>query len=168
MNSAGVDAGGVKVADIDLAKFDIALKTNLYGPVMCAQQFIRQHTGMNGRIINITSVHEEIPRAGGTDDDCSKGALRNLTRTLSLELVEGGITVNNLAPTWCSHRSTRRRHRRPESAQGAEGGHSDETRAEPSEIARLAVFLASDDATYVTGSNYVMDAGSLQNQGQGA
>jgi glucose 1-dehydrogenase len=98
VNSAGVDAGGVKVADMDLAKFDTALKTNLYGPVMRAQQLIRLHTGTTGRVPNITSVHEEIPRAGGADDDCSRGALRNLTRTPSLELVEGGITVNNLAP----------------------------------------------------------------------
>jgi len=168
VNSAGVDAGGVKVADMDLAKFDTALKTNLYGPVMCAQQFIRQHTGMNGRIINITSVHEEIPRAGGADYDCSKGALRNLTRTLSLELAEEGITVNNIAPGMVLTPFNQKAIDDPKVLKEQTASIPMKRAAQPSEIGRLAVFLASDDAAYVTGSSYVIDGGLMQNQGQGA
>src|ERR671918_2077357 len=100
MNNAGVDASGTHVADLDLADFDRAMRSNLYGPLLCCKHFVnhRRQAGGGGRIINVTSVHEEQPRAGAADYDCSKGALRNLTRTLVLEVSPLGITVNNLAP----------------------------------------------------------------------
>jgi glucose 1-dehydrogenase len=71
VNSAGVDASGTPVIDIELAAFDDSIRTNLYGPLLCCTHFLRHHRttggGRAGRIINITSVHEEIPRAGAAD-----------------------------------------------------------------------------------------------------
>jgi len=91
MFAAAVDAFG---------RVDDSIRTNLYGPLLCCQHFLRHHRttggGRAGRIINITSVHEEIPRAGAADYDCAKGALRNLTRTLALETADAAITVNNI------------------------------------------------------------------------
>jgi glucose 1-dehydrogenase len=169
MNNAGVDASGVRVADLDLDEFDRSLRTNLHGPLMCAQQYIRRFRGeRGGRILNVTSVHEEIPRAGAADYDCAKGALRNLTRTLALELAETGITVNNIAPGMVLTPFNQDAVDDPEVLQKETASIPMRRAAEPAEIGRLAVFLASSDADYVTGASYVMDGGLMQNQGQGA
>jgi glucose 1-dehydrogenase len=101
MNNAGIDASGIHVADLDIADFEHALRSNLIGPLICCKHFInhRKQAGGGGRIINTTSVHQEQPRAGAADYDCSKGALRNLTRTLVLEVSDLHITVNNMVLT---------------------------------------------------------------------
>ncbi|TAM04666.1 MAG: SDR family NAD(P)-dependent oxidoreductase, partial [Paraburkholderia sp.] len=100
VNDAGVDSSGKQVTDIPAEVWDDELKTNLYGPFYCCQQFIRERrrAGGRGKIINITSVHEDIPRAGSAGYDAAKGGLRNLTRTLALELAPDHINVNNIAP----------------------------------------------------------------------
>ncbi|CAN5765339.1 MAG: SDR family NAD(P)-dependent oxidoreductase [Ilumatobacteraceae bacterium] len=172
VNSAGQDASGTYVVDLDLAAFDDAMRTNLYGPLMCCKHFLRHHRTAGrarpGRIINITSVHEEIPRAGAADYDCAKGALRNLTRTLALEVAEAGITVNNIAPGMVLTPFNQEAVDDPKVLEEQVHSIPMKRAAKPSEIGRLAVFLASDDAAYVTGSTYVMNGGLMQNQGQGA
>jgi glucose 1-dehydrogenase len=139
---------------------------------MCSKHFLRLHRthghGRPGRIINITSVHEEIPRAGAADYDCAKGALRNLTRTLALEVAEAGTTVNNIAPGMVLTPFNQEAVDDPQVRRQQVSSIPMKRAAEPSEIGRLAVFLASDDAAYVTGASYVMDGGLMQNQGQGA
>ncbi len=89
VNNAGIDSAGIPIQEMPYDRWDQAMKTNLYGPFMCCQQFIRglDGTDKRGVIINITSVHQEIPRAGAADYDVAKGGLRNLTRTLALEAV---------------------------------------------------------------------------------
>jgi glucose 1-dehydrogenase len=170
MNNAGIDASGTHVADLDLADFDRAMRANLYGPLLCCKHFInhRKQAGGGGRIINVTSVHEEQPRAGAADYDCSKGALRNLTRTLVLELSELGITVNNLAPGMVLTPFNQRAIDDPDFLEQQVQSIPMKRAAEPEEIARLALFLASDAASYVTGATYVMDGGLMQMVGQGA
>jgi glucose 1-dehydrogenase len=171
MNNASVDSSGTYVADLDIDDFAAAIRTNLFGPVMCAGYFIRHRKTVGGdgaRIINVTSVHEEIPRAGAADYDCSKGALRNLTRTLALELAEEGITVNNIAPGMVLTPFNQEALDDPQARKEQTASIPMKRAAEPKEIAGLAVFLASRDADYVTGSSYVMDGGLMQFQGQGA
>ncbi len=89
MNNAGVDASGDEVGDLSTETFDKAIRTNVYGPFFCCRRYVQlRRTGAEsgGKIINVTSVHQNIPNAGGADYDCSKGAVRMLTRTLALEL----------------------------------------------------------------------------------
>lgn len=96
MNNASVDASGVCVADLDFDAFERTMRSNVFGQVLCCKHFIRHRkdNGRGGKIINVTSIHDDIPNAGGSDYDCSKGALRMLTRTLSLEVAQDRINVN--------------------------------------------------------------------------
>jgi glucose 1-dehydrogenase len=170
MNNAGIDSAGVPVADMTTARWDKAMKTNLYGYFFCCRRFInlRKQAGGGGKLINVTSVHEEIPRAGAADYDCTKGAIRNLTRTLALELAPLKINVNNIAPGMVLTPFNQEAIDDPKVLEEQVQSIPWKRAAEPSEIGRLAVFLASSDADYVTGATYVMDGGLMQNQGQGA
>lgn len=170
MNNAGIDSAGVEVADMTTERWDKAIKINLYGYFYCCRRFIniRKQAGGGGKIINITSVHQEVPRAGAADYDCSKGAIRHLTRTLALELVPHKINVNNLGPGMVLTPFNQKAMDNPAVREKYVQSIPWKRAAQPEEIGRLAVFLASSDSDYVTGSRYYMDGGLMQNQGQGA
>ena len=146
------------------------MRSNLIGQVLCCKHFInhRKEVGGGGKIINVTSVHQEQPRAGAADYDCSKGALRNLTRTLVLEVSELGMTVNNIAPGMVLTPFNQKAIDDPEFREQQVQSIPLKRAAKPEEIGGLAVFLASSDADYVTGATYVMDGGLMQMAGQGA
>jgi len=170
MNNAGVDASGADVADLTTEVWDTAIRTNVYGTFFCCRRYIqeRKRQGGGGKIINVTSVHEDIPNAGGADYDCSKGAVRNLTRTLALELAPLKINVNNLAPGMVLTPFNQPAIDDPAVLEEQVQSIPWKRAAEPEEIARLAVFLASSDSDYCTGSTFTMDGGLAQNIGQGA
>jgi glucose 1-dehydrogenase len=170
MNNAGVDASGTHVADLSSEVWDRAIRTNVYGAFFCCRRFVqlRRAAGGGGKIINVTSVHEDIPNAGGADYDCSKGAVRNLTRTLALELAPMRINVNNLAPGMVLTPFNQPAIDDPQLLEEQVQSIPWKRAAQPEEIAKLALFLASSDADYVTGSTYVMDGGLMRNLGQGA
>ncbi|MGH7447986.1 MAG: glucose 1-dehydrogenase, partial [Longimicrobiales bacterium] len=170
VNNAAVNADGTHVVDMATDAWDTVLRTNLYGPFFACRRFIRERrtAGGGGRIINVTSVHEEIPMKGGGAYDATKGGLRLLTRTLALEAAEDRITVNNIAPgmiltpmnpealTDPAEREKQTRHIPWKRA------------GRPEEVAKLAVYLASTDADYVTGASFFIDGGLRMMMGQGA
>jgi len=170
MNNAGVDASGKKVAELPTEIWDKAIRTNVYGYFFCCRRFaqLRTEAGGGGKIINVTSVHEDVPNAGGADYDCSKGAIRMLTRTLALELAPLRVNVNGLAPGMVLTPFNQPAIDDPKLLEEQVQSIPWKRAAEPEEIARLAVFLASADADYVTGATYVMDGGLMRNLGQGA
>ena len=170
MNNAGIDASGTPVAELSTQVWDRAIRTNVYGPFFCCRRFaqLRIAAGGGGTIINVTSVHADNPNPGGSDYDCSKGAVRMLTRTLALELAEHGINVNSLAPGMVLTPFNQAAIDDPDLLDKQVQSIPMKRAAEPREIARLAVFLASSDAAYVTGASYVMDGGLMINLGQGA
>ena len=146
MNNAGVDASGTPVAELSTEVWDRAIRTNLYGYFFCARRFarLRLAAGGGGKLVNVSSVHADNPNAGGSDYDCSKGAVPMLTPFNHPAIDDPALRAEQLQSiTW-------RRAARPE------------------EIAKLAVFLASADADYVTGASYVIDGGLIINLGQGA
>ena len=170
VNDAGVDSVGKHVVDMSYEEWDERLKVNLYGPFVACQLFIRarRKAGGNGKIINITSVHEDIPRAGAAGYCASKGGLRNLTRCLTLELASDHINVNNIAPGMVLTPMNQPALDDPKVLEEQVQSIPWKRAAEPWEIAKLALYLASEDANYVSGQTFTLDGGLMMNQGQGA
>lgn len=171
INNAGVDASGDEVAELSTETFDKAIRVNVYGALFCCRRYVQLRTSSGatgGKIINVTSVHEDIPIVGGADYGCSKGALRMLTRTLALELAPMQISVNSLGPGMVLTPFNQPAIDDPDLLDEQVQSIPFKRAAEPAEIARLAVFLASADSDYVTGSTYFMDGGLMMNVGQGA
>lgn len=170
VNAAAVDAGGKPVAEMSLEEWDNEIKTDLYGPFYCCRQFVRRRDGRreHGTIINITSVHQEIPRAGAAAYDAAKGGLRNLTTTLALEVAEKNINVNNIAPGMVLTPMNQQAVDDPQARQRQVQSIPLKRAAQPEEIADAAVFLASNDARYIHGATLVIDGGLMLYMGQGA
>ena len=170
VNAAGVDASGVRLADMEVDAFENVLRTNLVGPFLFCRAFLRGRgaSKARGKIINVTSVHEDIPRAGATDYCASKGGLRNLTRCLALELAEHGVTVNNLAPGMILTRMNQEAIDDPEARKEQTAAIPMKRAGEPEEVAKLALYLASDASDYATGATFTLDGGLRMNLGQGA
>ena len=170
MNNAGVDASGTPVAELSTEVWDRAIRTNLYGYFFCARRFVqlRLAAGGGGKLLNVSSVHADNPNAGGSDYDCSKGAIRMLTRTLALELAPHKINVNSIAPGMVLTPFNQPAIDDPALLEEQVQSIPWKRAAQPEEIAGLAVFLASEEADYVTGASYVMDGGLMINLGQGA
>ena len=170
MNDAGIDASGTKVAELSTERWHKAFATNVDGYFFCARRFInhRLQKGGKGKIINISSIHQRVPRSGAADYDCCKGAVMNLTRTLALELAEDGINVNSIAPGMVLTPFNQKAKDDPEVREKQTKSIPMKRAAQPEEIAKLALFLASPDSDYCTGSTYTMDGGLSQNTGQGA
>lgn len=170
VNNAAVNGAGIKLADMSTEHWNKTIQTNLTGYFFCCRRFIniRKAKGGGGKIINISSVHEEIPMVGAADYDCTKGAIRNMTRTLVLEVSEHNINVNNIAPGMILTPFNQKAMDDEEAREKQVQNIPLKRAGKPEEVASVAVFLASKDADYVTGSTYVIDGGLMQMVGQGA
>lgn len=166
VNNAGAGADVEQSIDTPLDDFVRVINIDMVSPwALCqavAQQMI-QHGG--GVIINVTSVHEEIPGPGGVAYDAAKGGLRSITRTLALELAPKGIRINNIAPGMIATPMNADTLADPQKAQQSVQNIPMGRPGRPQEIANVALFLASDDSSYVTGSSYFADGGLTQNVG---
>lgn len=160
VNNAGVGLGG-NIVDQPFADFERTLRTNLMGPFLFMQQAARRMIERNqgGRIINITSVHEEACFAGGADYNASKGGLRNLSRTAAAELGAYGITVNIIAPGMILTPMNARAISDQKYLDDAERQIVLGRAGVPEDIANMALFLASDAASYCTGQTHYVDGG---------
>lgn len=167
VNNAGT-GGGDEVKDMKIEDWKWVIESDLYGPFYCAQHFIRdiEGTGRHGVIINVTSVHEDAPYAGGAAYCAAKGGLRNLTRCLALELAEKEINVVNIAPGMILTPMNQEAIDDPEYREKAVQRIPVKRAGEPEEIAELAVFLASKDARYIHGSTIFCDGGLMQSVGR--
>jgi len=175
VNAAGVDAGGVPVRDMTLAAWQTAIDSNLTGPFLCARTFLRRlpafdgnRSGVRAKIINITSVHEELPRAGAGEYCASKGGLRNLTRCLALELAPECVTAVSVAPGMILTPMNQRDIDDPEQLRKDEDTIPLRRAGRADEVAGLVLWLASPAADYATGTSFTLDGGLMQNTGQGA
>ncbi|MBS1810309.1 MAG: glucose 1-dehydrogenase [Acidobacteria bacterium] len=137
------------------------LGVNLYGAFvvsqLAARQMVRQ--GEGGKIIFTSSVHEDIPYPRYTAYCASKGGLRLMMRNIALELAPHKINVNNIAPGAIATPMNQTVLDDPEEMEKALREIPWGRFGQPEEIAAVATFLASDDASYVTGSTYFVDGG---------
>ena len=129
------------------------------------QDFVNHLRATNrpGRIINISSVHEELPFPHFATYCASKGALKMLCRDLAIELAPLGITVNNIAPGAIETPINKNLLNNPELLKMLLGKIPLGRLGTPGDVAGLAAFLASDDAAYMTGSTFTVDGGLLWN-----
>lgn len=169
VNSAGLNMSGVYLTDMSLAQFDRVVRTDLYGPFLTCRRFVRGLEGAGGgRIVNISSIHERAPRAGGVDYDAAKGGLAQMTATLALELAPRGIAVNGVAPgmilTPMNEKAVDDPAYRANLEQHIPWGRAG--RAE--DVAGLVTFLLSPDADYITGTTVTIDGALSLMIAQGA
>ena len=148
-----------RVLDMSLDTWRHVLATDLDGPFLCSQHAARRlvQQGQGGRIINITSVHEHLPRLGAAAYCSAKAGLGMLTKVLALELGEHGITVNSVAPGEIST---------PMTGQDESEAYHQDRPGNPlgrpghvNEVASVIGFLASPRSAYVTGSSFTVDGG---------
>jgi glucose 1-dehydrogenase len=164
VNNAGIEKEAA-FWDVTEADYDAVLNVNLKGAFFLAQAFVRRlrDAKLPGRIINISSVHEDMVFPNFATYCASKGGIRMLMRDLSVELGPLNITVNNIAPgAIATPINTKLMEDKPKLDAllkniplGRMGT--------PEDVSALALFLASDDAAYVTGSTYFVDGGLIRN-----
>jgi glucose 1-dehydrogenase len=164
INNAGVQRHG-PFLDASEADYDLVLNVNLRGPFFIAQAFARhlRDSGRGGRIINNSSVHEELPFPNFTGYCASKGGLKMLMRNLAIELAPLGITVNNVAPGAIETPINQALMNQPEKLAGLLGNIPAGRLGQPRDVAGAVAFLASDEADYITGTTLVIDGGLLWN-----
>lgn len=166
VNNAGIEKK-FPIVDYPFEEWNRILAVNLTGPFLCSQAAAKQmiQQGGGGRIINISSIHEDLPMPTNAPYCASKGGLRMLMRTMAVELAPHQITVNNIGPGAIFTPIDRdvESNAKLNSAILAEIPMG--RWGKPEEVAQLAVYLASDDAAYVTGSTHFIDGGMLRNAG---
>jgi glucose 1-dehydrogenase len=166
VNNAGLEYK-YPFTDFPFDKWQKVIAVDLTGPFLCAQSAARamiQQSG-GGRIINISSVHEDLPMITNAPYCAAKGGLRMLMRTIAVELAPHKITVNNIAPgaiytpidADVEANITIEKELMAEIPLGRWG--------KPEEVADLAIFIASDAASYCTGSTFFIDGGMIRQAG---
>jgi glucose 1-dehydrogenase len=160
VNNAGIEkhAPFWEVTEND---YDAVLNVNLKGVFFATQAFVQQCVAARrpGKIINISSVHEELAFPNFAAYCASKGGVRMLTRTLAVELGPLGVTINNIAPGAIETPINTRLLNDPLKLRSLVGHIPLSRLGKPGDVAGLAVFLASPDSDYVTGATYLIDGG---------
>jgi len=166
VNNAGMEMHS-PFLDVTEEQFDRVVSVDLKGAFFCAQAAAREMIKRKtpGRIINISSVHEDIPMPQNVPYCCAKGGMRMLTRTICLELAPNNITVNNIAPGAVHTPIDADVEADPEKMAALLKEIPLNRMGQPEEIGKLAAYLASDAAAYITGSTYIIDGGLSVNTG---
>ena len=161
VNNAGIQIAEPASHQTTADDFDRVLAVNLRGAFLCARSALRHFLSRDpssGVIVNVSSVHQKIPRPQFLSYAVSKYGLHGITQTLALEYADRGVRVNAIAPgatetpiqSWLGD---------PAATQVVRDHIPMGRIASPEEIARMIAFLASDDAAYVTGQTLFADGG---------
>jgi glucose 1-dehydrogenase len=166
VNNAGIESEH-PLLELELADWQQVLDVNLTGPFLCSRAFARAlvAAGAPGVIVNVSSVHEEIPWPGFAHYCASKGGLKLFTGTIARELAPQGIRVASVAPgairTPINQELIDDPGKRAEVEKQIPWGRM----GEPEEIAAAIAWLGSDEASYVTGTTLFVDGGMTQYPG---
>jgi glucose 1-dehydrogenase len=164
VNNAGIEKGA-DFWDITEADYDAVLNVNLKGAFFLTQAFVRRlrDAKQPGRVINMSSVHEDMVFPHFPTYCAAKGGLRMLMRDLAVELGPLGITVNNIAPGAIATPINSKMMANKEELEALLVNIPLGRMGTTEDVAGVALFLASDDGAYVTGSTYVVDGGLMRN-----
>src|SRR6202012_2777651 len=164
VNNAGVESN-TSFLDAKEEEFDRIIGVNLKAPFFVTQAFVRKLAAekKRGRIINITSVHEDMAFPGFSTYCASKGGLRMLMRNLCVELGPLGITINNIAPGAIATPINKQLLEDKPKLNALLGQIPLGRIGTPEDVAGIVAFLASDDASYVTGATFLVDGGLMRN-----
>jgi len=163
VNNAGMETR-TSVLDTTEAQYEKVLNVNLksafFATQIAAKQMIKQ--GGGGRIINITSIHEDWPMPGNTAYCLSKGGMRMLTRTAAVELAKHNILIVGVAPGAVATPINLSTMKDPALMAKLNAAIPLGRMAEPEEIASVVSFLAGDGASYLTATTIIVDGGMMQ------
>jgi glucose 1-dehydrogenase len=163
INNAGIE---IKKAFVEVTddEWNKVISVNLFGSFLVSQAAARQMIaqGGGGKLIFVSSVHEDIPFPGYTAYCASKGAIRMMMRNLAMELAPNKINVNNIAPGAIATPINQSVLTDPVALKNAISEIPWGRFGTPDEVAGVALFLASGDSDYVTGSTYYVDGGLTQ------
>jgi glucose 1-dehydrogenase len=164
VNNAGMEKKA-DFWDVQEADYDKVLAVNLKGPFFLTQYFVQKllAAGKPGRIINVSSVHEDMAFPGFSTYCVSKGGMRMLAHDLAVELGPKNITVNNIAPGAIVTPINKQLLENKELLNAVLQNIPLNRMGTVEDVAAVAAFLASDEAAYVTGSTYVVDGGLMRN-----
>ena len=164
VNNAGVEKRA-PFWEVTVEDYELVLDVNLRGPFFVAQEFVKhlRATKRPGKIVNMSSVHEELPFPHFASYCASKGGLKMLCRDLAVELAPFGITVNNVAPGAIETPINKTLLDSPDLLKALLGNIPLARLGRTDDVAGVVAFLASGDADYITGTTIVVDGGLLWN-----
>ena len=164
VNNAGLEKRA-DFWDVTEEDFDAVLNVNLKGMFFTTQAVVRhlRQSGRPGKIINISSVHEELPFPHFASYCASKGGIKMLTRNLAIELAPSKITINSIAPGAIETPINTKLLNDPIKLKELLGNIPLGRLGTPEDVAGMAIFLASGESDYVTGSTFFVDGGLLWN-----
>jgi glucose 1-dehydrogenase len=168
VNNAGISGESKKIHELTEKDWDEVIDVNLKGTFLCTREAVRnminnkssgQGRTDNYSIINISSVHEQTPHPQSAQYAASKGGMELLTKTTALELADKGIRVNGIAPGAIATDMNKELLENLQKKEKKEQQIPVHRIGKPEEIAKVALFLASDDASYVVGTTIYADGG---------
>jgi glucose 1-dehydrogenase len=164
VNNAGIEKNA-NFWEVTEADYDDVLNVNLKGVFFATQGFVRHlmETKRPGKIINMSSVHEELPFPHFASYCMSKGGVKMMTRNLAIELAPFGITINSIAPGAIETPINSKLLHDPAKLNALLENIPLKRLGTPSDVAGIAAFLASKDADYITGTTVFADGGLLWN-----
>ena len=164
VNNAGLERRA-DFWDATEADFDAVLNVNLKGLFFITQAFVKNRMALKagGKIINISSVHEELPFPHFASYCASKGGVKMLTRNLSIELAPLGITINSIAPGAIETPINKNLLNNPAKLSALLENIPLKRLGTPDDVASMAVFLGSEESNYATGTTFFLDGGLTWN-----
>ena len=172
VNNAGIRGESKMIHQLTSSDWDDVININLKGAFLCTREAVKRilnrkekensndnNNNSNYSIINISSYHESIPQFEGAPYAASKGGIEMLTKTVALELADKGIRVNSIAPGAIATDMNKELLEDQEKKKQKEKTIPTHRLGQPEEIAKVALFLASDNASYITGTTIYADGG---------
>ena len=165
VNSAGIDGAGVNALELDPAGWRQVLEVNLTGPFLVARAVARHMAAVGGGVVvNVSSLNGAAAEPHFAEYNSAKGGLDMLTRSLAVDLVDDNIRVNAVCPGYILTPMTARYITNPAVSSAITAAIPMGRVGDPSEVASAIAFLASDDASYITGELLMVDGGRRARQ----